>query len=477
MPSTFSSNLRLELPATGEYYSTWGPVANRVFTDIDNAIAGRVTVVMPSDGTYTLTANNGAPDEARYMGLNITSSTTLTATRDVVVPSVSKLYVINNATTGGQSINVRTSAGGTQAVIANGALSLVWCNGNSCTTQLLGGYVGSNVANTFTALQTISIGSATLSGDYQRWSPTDFGTGKPYLAVQKGSAADVWHIRLFDGVNSNGTINFNSSALTFNNVPIALTSGSSFVDNTTYFVDNADQTKRLQLELAGISTATTRTLTVPNASGTIALTSDLASAVPSGTIVPFAGVTVPAGWLFCNGQPVSRTTYASLFNAITSSFSAVSTSGSAVLSATTPSQLDYHFELAGSPIEGTNITVSTWVSGATSTTITMSELATGSGSINARIFPYGNGDGANTFNVPDLRGLFIRGWDPQQTIDVARAYGVRQDDDAKVMYATASNTATTGGGANRVTNLGTGVNQTGNETRPKNRAMMYIIKA
>lgn len=476
MPSTFSSNLRLELPATGEYVSTWGPVANRVFTDIDNAIAGRVTVVMPTDGTYTLTANNGTPDEARYMGLNITSSTTLTATRDVVVPSVSKLYIINNATTGGQSINIRTSAGGTQAVIANGALSFVWCNGNSCTTQLLGGYVGSNVANTFTATQTISLGSATLSGDYQRWSPTDFGTGKPYLAVQKGSAADVWHIRLFDGSDNGGTLNFDAENLTKNNIPIATTSGSSFIDNTTAFVDNSDNTKRVQLEVSGVSTATTRVLTVPDASGTLALTSDLASAIPAGTIVPFAGVNVPSGWLFCNGQAVSRSTYASLFNAITSSFTAVSSNGSATLTSVNPSQLQFHFEMAGSPIEGTNIVVSTWITGATGSTLTMSELAVGTGSINARIFPYGNGDGNNTFNVPDLRGLFVRGWDPDQVDDVQRTYGVKQSDDTRIQYGLSSNTATTGGGANRVTAIGSGGNTSGTETRPKNRTMMYIIK-
>lgn len=38
--------------------------------------------------------------------------------------------------------------------------------------------------------------------------------------------------------------------------------------------------------------------------------------VPIGTVLPFAGSTAPTGWLFCYGQAVSRTTYASLFSAI-----------------------------------------------------------------------------------------------------------------------------------------------------------------
>jgi hypothetical protein len=56
--------------------------------------------------------------------------------------------------------------------------------------------------------------------------------------------------------------------------------GSSFADNAFEIYDNTDNTKKLAFEASGITTGTTRTLTVPNASGTIALTSDLASYVP-----------------------------------------------------------------------------------------------------------------------------------------------------------------------------------------------------
>lgn len=49
------------------------------------------------------------------------------------------------------------------------------------------------------------------------------------------------------------------------------------VDSTTTIADNADSTKKLAFEVSGVTTGTTRTLTVPNASGTIALTSDLAA--------------------------------------------------------------------------------------------------------------------------------------------------------------------------------------------------------
>lgn len=42
--------------------------------------------------------------------------------------------------------------------------------------------------------------------------------------------------------------------------------------------------------------------------------------VPIGTVVDFAGSTVPSGWLLCYGQEISRTTYSLLFSAIGSTF-------------------------------------------------------------------------------------------------------------------------------------------------------------
>lgn len=42
----------------------------------------------------------------------------------------------------------------------------------------------------------------------------------------------------------------------------------------------------------------------------------IGSEVPAGTMQMFAGNTIPAGWLLCDGSAVSRTDYAKLFSAI-----------------------------------------------------------------------------------------------------------------------------------------------------------------
>lgn len=44
--------------------------------------------------------------------------------------------------------------------------------------------------------------------------------------------------------------------------------------------------------------------------------------VPTGSVIPFAGETQPEGFLLCNGQEVSRVTYARLFNVIKQKYGA-----------------------------------------------------------------------------------------------------------------------------------------------------------
>ncbi len=95
---------------------------------IEDAIANFKSVVLAADANYVLTTNNGIADEARSMGLNITSGVTLTATRDITIPTSTKSYLVKNNTTGGQSLRVKTAAG-TGITIPNGKTTFVLCDG------------------------------------------------------------------------------------------------------------------------------------------------------------------------------------------------------------------------------------------------------------------------------------------------------------------------------------------------------------
>lgn len=99
---------------------------------------------------------------------------------------------------------------------------------------------------------------------------------------------------------------------------------------------------------------------------------------------------------------------------------------------------------------------------------------------------HGIGDGSNTFNVPDLRGEFIRGWDNGRAVDTGRIFGSSQGDAFRSHRHLVPNLTQYIGGRTGVTgsfakNDG-GINseftdfQGGTETRPRNVALLYCIK-
>ena len=152
---------------------------------------------------------------------------------------------------------------------------------------------------------------------------------------------------------------------------------------------------------------------------------------PTGAVFAVAHSTVPSGYLECNGAAVSRSTYANLFS---------------VLSTT-----------------------------------------------------YGSGNGSSTFNLPDLRGEFIRGWDNSRGVDSGRSIASTQADENKahthgvtdpghihqVAYSNSdsgdgvieeSGTGLSGYEPTESATTGISIASSGSEARPRNIAMMYVIK-
>ena len=101
MASTYSS-LKFELIGTGEQSGTWGATTNTNFgTSVEEAITGYATANFSADSTLTISlSDTNAPQIARNLVINITSSVSLTATQNLVVPTIEKQYYIINNTTG-----------------------------------------------------------------------------------------------------------------------------------------------------------------------------------------------------------------------------------------------------------------------------------------------------------------------------------------------------------------------------------------
>ena len=222
--------------------------------------------------------------------------------------------------------------------------------------------------------------------------------------------------------------------------------------------------------------------------------------MPAGAISAFAMNTAPTGWLKANGAAVSRTTYATLFAALISS-------ATVTMTIATPGVVTWtsHGRSANDPIKfsttgalptgfvagttyyvvGASITTNTFQLSATAGGTAINTTGTQSGVHTGIHAPHGTGDGSTTFNIPDLRGEFARGWDDGRAIDTNRAMGSAQADELKshthIERHTGTGGATNqlgyGGGSSGGTDSVISTGSTGGtETRPRNIALLMCVK-
>ncbi|MGI9159594.1 MAG: phage tail protein, partial [Saprospiraceae bacterium] len=103
---------------------------------------------------------------------------------------------------------------------------------------------------------------------------------------------------------------------------------------------------------------------------------------------------------------------------------------------------------------------------------------------------FGAGNGSTTFNLPDLRGEFVRGWDDGRGLDPGRVFGSAQAQSMEAhnhpLYMQTNGGINNNGSSPYATTLANNndssttstLTQAGGsgETRPRNIAMLYAIK-
>lgn len=211
MPSTYSSNLKIELQATGENSGTWGSITNtNLGTALEQAIVGYGNPDFASDASLTLTyADSNAAQTARALVLNVTSTGSLTGTRDLVVPTIEKQYVVQNNTSGSQSITVKTS-GGTGITVPNGLKAHLYVDGTNVIlmddyVDINGGSIdgtpiGANSASTgaFTDVTATSANITTLTGTTASYTNGSFTSAN--ITTLTGTSATI--TTLLDGAGN-----------------------------------------------------------------------------------------------------------------------------------------------------------------------------------------------------------------------------------------------------------------------------------
>jgi len=128
MASSYSTDLKLELMATGEKATTWGDITNTNLNLVQQAIAGFESIAITSTNT-TLVMTDATISNARNAVLKFTG--TITANCTVFVASgIEKTYILENGTTGNFTLALN-QVGGASAIFAGTDKSnkLVYLNG------------------------------------------------------------------------------------------------------------------------------------------------------------------------------------------------------------------------------------------------------------------------------------------------------------------------------------------------------------
>jgi hypothetical protein len=143
MASTFSTDLKLELMATGENAGTWGTKTNTNLNLIQQAIAGFQSIDVAS-ADVTLVMTDASISNARNMVLKFTG--TLTANRTVNLPdSIEKFYILQDSTTHGAFTLTFKTVSGTGFTLDEGKIHAGFSDGTNVTEvalNTLGGTIG-----------------------------------------------------------------------------------------------------------------------------------------------------------------------------------------------------------------------------------------------------------------------------------------------------------------------------------------------
>lgn len=216
--------------------------------------------------------------------------------------SISGLYVLRagDTMTGALTINAAgTSLNISNNAIFGGSLTVAGIvnSGSSSAASLT--VTGATSTNTLGVTTSATIGTLSVTGASTALAVTnDASVGGALTIAGAGTALAVTNNATIGGTVNTHTIP-SVTADTFAMLNATQTLANKTLPNTSVITvkaanltvqDGTDTTKRLAFALSGITTGTTRTLTIPNASGTIALTSNTLGDFASTTSAQLAGV-------------------------------------------------------------------------------------------------------------------------------------------------------------------------------------------
>tara|TARA_B110000858_G_scaffold118916_1_gene135749 strand:- start:9007 stop:10428 length:1422 start_codon:yes stop_codon:yes gene_type:complete len=259
MPSTYSTNVGLELIATGEKSGSWGSVTNGNLEIIDAAIHGSIEIDLTGegssydlrtnqwlesgltvfDGTYKVVTFTGGDDPG--VGNRITAN---------IVPSTSKKLYFIRTNSLSYGIEISQGTGAAKVNIDNGDSKIVYCDGNNNVIDYTANLAISSVDITGGTIDGTSIGATTTSTgaftsiDVSGGASSEIDNTNIGLNTPKGGAFTTFAV---SASGSTFTVN-PSTAGTLDNVAIGQTASAAGTFTTINATSNVDVTGTLTVD-------------------------------------------------------------------------------------------------------------------------------------------------------------------------------------------------------------------------------------
>ena len=161
--ATYVNDLRLKEIATGDESGTWGSSTNTNLELISEAFSFGTEAITTNADTHTTTIADGSTDPGRSIFLQYTGTLDSTCTITIGPNTVSKLWFIENATSGSQSIII-SQGSGANITIPTGQTKAVYSDGAGSGAAIVDALVDLDLTGTTTVAALTASGNVEVAG-------------------------------------------------------------------------------------------------------------------------------------------------------------------------------------------------------------------------------------------------------------------------------------------------------------------------
>jgi trimeric autotransporter adhesin len=265
MASSYVNDLRLNEMATGDASGTWGDTTNTNLELIAEAFSYGTEAITTNADTHTTTIADGATDPGRSLYLKYTGTLDSACTITIGPNTVSKVWIIENGTSGSQDI-ILSQGSGANITIPAGDTKVVYSDGAGAGAAFVDAFaslsvVDLKVQDDLTVTDDASVGGdltitgASTAATYNGIASKTFGTSSIMIGDTTTGTISAADYNTGVGVNvfEDLTSGDNNSAFGFNALTNITTGGNNTAIGRTAMVSTTTQSDNTAVGYAALN--------------------------------------------------------------------------------------------------------------------------------------------------------------------------------------------------------------------------------